>query len=204
MCVCIMCKYLCTVVMWTFCNNQSTDLPTWVQTYQPGYTPTNLGTHPPTWVQTYQPGYRPTNLGTDPPTWVQTHQPGYRPTNLGTDPPTWVQTHQPGYRPTNLGTDPPTWVQTHQPGYRPTNLGTEPPTWTLFLLSGSFQVVAKRNDLKLIVTSATMDAEKFAHFFGNVPVFKVGRCISGVLFATTAQQYPMISRLSCDYHISIM
>ena len=35
------------------------------------------------------------------------------------------------------------------------------------------QVVARRNDLKLIVTSATMDAEKFSHFFGNVPVFKV-------------------------------
>jgi pre-mRNA-splicing factor ATP-dependent RNA helicase DHX38/PRP16 len=35
------------------------------------------------------------------------------------------------------------------------------------------EVVARRNDLKLIVTSATMDSEKFAHFFGNVPVFKI-------------------------------
>ncbi len=30
------------------------------------------------------------------------------------------------------------------------------------------KVVAARNDLKLIVTSATMDAEKFSTFFGNV------------------------------------
>ena len=35
------------------------------------------------------------------------------------------------------------------------------------------QVVSRRNDIKLIVTSATMDSEKFATFFGNVPVFKV-------------------------------
>ena len=27
--------------------------------------------------------------------------------------------------------------------------------------------------MKLIVTSATMDSEKFATFFGNVPVFEV-------------------------------
>ena len=35
------------------------------------------------------------------------------------------------------------------------------------------QVVSRRNDMKLIVTSATMDAEKFATFFGNVPTFTV-------------------------------
>uniref|UniRef100_A0A915D1S2 RNA helicase n=1 Tax=Ditylenchus dipsaci TaxID=166011 RepID=A0A915D1S2_9BILA len=35
-------------------------------------------------------------------------------------------------------------------------------------------VVARRSDLKLIVTSATMDAEKFAHFFGgHTPVFEI-------------------------------
>ena len=34
-------------------------------------------------------------------------------------------------------------------------------------------VVARRNDLKLIVTSATMDAEKFSMFFGNVPIYKI-------------------------------
>ncbi|XP_041375783.1 pre-mRNA-splicing factor ATP-dependent RNA helicase PRP16-like [Gigantopelta aegis] len=32
-------------------------------------------------------------------------------------------------------------------------------------------VVGRRQDLKLIVTSATMDASKFASFFGNVPVY---------------------------------
>ena len=34
-------------------------------------------------------------------------------------------------------------------------------------------VVARRTDLKLIVTSATMDSDKFATFFGNVPVFTI-------------------------------
>ena len=34
-------------------------------------------------------------------------------------------------------------------------------------------VVARRSDLKLIVTSATMDSDKFANFFGNVPVFTI-------------------------------
>ncbi|XP_065184258.1 pre-mRNA-splicing factor ATP-dependent RNA helicase PRP16-like [Sycon ciliatum] len=35
------------------------------------------------------------------------------------------------------------------------------------------EVIARRNDLKLIVTSATMDAGKFSTFFGNVPIFKI-------------------------------
>lgn len=34
-------------------------------------------------------------------------------------------------------------------------------------------VVARRRDLKLIVTSATMDATKFAEFFGNVPIYHI-------------------------------
>ncbi|XP_055537678.1 pre-mRNA-splicing factor ATP-dependent RNA helicase PRP16 [Wyeomyia smithii] len=34
-------------------------------------------------------------------------------------------------------------------------------------------IVARRRDLKLIVTSATMDATKFATFFGNVPNFTI-------------------------------
>ena len=34
-------------------------------------------------------------------------------------------------------------------------------------------VVARRRDLKLIVTSATMDAEKFSNFFGNIPIFNI-------------------------------
>ncbi|XP_071785736.1 pre-mRNA-splicing factor ATP-dependent RNA helicase PRP16-like isoform X1 [Asterias amurensis] len=35
------------------------------------------------------------------------------------------------------------------------------------------EVVSRRQDMKLIVTSATMDSEKFATFFGNVPVFEI-------------------------------
>ena len=33
--------------------------------------------------------------------------------------------------------------------------------------------MARRQDLKLIVTSATMNADKFSEFFGNVPVFTI-------------------------------
>lgn len=45
------------------------------------------------------------------------------------------------------------------------------------------EVVARRRDLKLIVTSATMDATKFAEFFGNVPVFTIpGRTFPVELF----------------------
>eukprot|EP01125_Pyxidicula_operculata_P017655 TRINITY_DN6217_c0_g1_i1.p1 TRINITY_DN6217_c0_g1~~TRINITY_DN6217_c0_g1_i1.p1 ORF type:complete len:1142 (+),score=298.97 TRINITY_DN6217_c0_g1_i1:1069-4494(+) len=35
------------------------------------------------------------------------------------------------------------------------------------------KVVSRRNDLKLIVTSATMNAEKFSNFFGGVPIFRI-------------------------------
>jgi ATP-dependent RNA helicase DHX8/PRP22 len=35
------------------------------------------------------------------------------------------------------------------------------------------QALKARNDLKLIVTSATLDAEKFSSFFNNCPVFKI-------------------------------
>ena len=34
-------------------------------------------------------------------------------------------------------------------------------------------VVARRTDLKLIVTSATMDSDKFSNFFGDAPVFTI-------------------------------
>ena len=34
-------------------------------------------------------------------------------------------------------------------------------------------VCARRSDLKLIVTSATMDSDKFSSFFGNVPVYTI-------------------------------
>lgn len=51
-------------------------------------------------------------------------------------------------------------------------------------------VVARRHDLKLIVTSATMDASKFAHFFGNVPTFTIpGRTFPvDVLYAKNTQE----------------
>mmetsp|Transcript_50693 Transcript_50693/g.82285 ORF Transcript_50693/g.82285 Transcript_50693/m.82285 type:complete len:1345 (-) Transcript_50693:31-4065(-) len=54
------------------------------------------------------------------------------------------------------------------------------------------QVVARRHDFKLIITSATMDSDKFATFFGNVPVFTIpGRTFPvDTLYArTTAQDY---------------
>ena len=36
-------------------------------------------------------------------------------------------------------------------------------------------VAARRRDLKLVITSATLDAEKFADFFGGegVPIFRI-------------------------------
>ncbi|XP_054725023.1 pre-mRNA-splicing factor ATP-dependent RNA helicase PRP16-like [Uloborus diversus] len=45
------------------------------------------------------------------------------------------------------------------------------------------EIIARRQDLKLIVTSATMDATKFANFFGNVPSFIIpGRTFPVELF----------------------
>jgi pre-mRNA-splicing factor ATP-dependent RNA helicase DHX38/PRP16 len=35
------------------------------------------------------------------------------------------------------------------------------------------RVAAQRTDLKLVITSATMDADKFALYFGNAPTFKI-------------------------------
>ena len=34
-------------------------------------------------------------------------------------------------------------------------------------------IVSRRLDMKLIVTSATMDSRKFSNFFGGVPVYKI-------------------------------
>ena len=53
-------------------------------------------------------------------------------------------------------------------------------------------VVARRRDLKLIVTSATMDSDKFSSFFGNVPTFKIpGRTFPvEIMYAkTTVEDY---------------
>lgn len=35
------------------------------------------------------------------------------------------------------------------------------------------KVMGRRSDLKLIVTSATMDAERFSQYFGNAPIFRI-------------------------------
>ena len=52
------------------------------------------------------------------------------------------------------------------------------------------KVVASRNDFKLIVTSATLDADKFSAFFGAAPVFKIpGRTFPvDVLWSRTPQE----------------
>ncbi|OMJ10753.1 Pre-mRNA-splicing factor ATP-dependent RNA helicase PRP16, partial [Smittium culicis] len=49
------------------------------------------------------------------------------------------------------------------------------------------QVVSRRNDLKLIVTSATMNAERFSNFFANAPIYTIpGRTFPvEVLFSKT-------------------
>eukprot|EP00250_Pteridium_aquilinum_P021702 c25200_g2_i1 orf=163-3891(+) len=49
------------------------------------------------------------------------------------------------------------------------------------------QVVARRRDFKLIVTSATLNAQKFSDFFGSVPVFHIpGRTFPvNILFSKT-------------------
>ncbi|KNC53325.1 uncharacterized protein AMSG_12204 [Thecamonas trahens ATCC 50062] len=52
------------------------------------------------------------------------------------------------------------------------------------------RVLAQRLDLKVIVTSATMDADKFSAFFGGVPIFSIpGRTYPvDVLFSKTVQE----------------
>ena len=49
------------------------------------------------------------------------------------------------------------------------------------------KVVARRRDFKLIVTSATLNADKFSNFFGSVPIFHIpGRTFPvEVLYAKT-------------------
>lgn len=55
------------------------------------------------------------------------------------------------------------------------------------------EIVARRHDLKLIVTSATMDASKFSTFFGNVPTFTIpGRTFPVELF---------FSKNACDDYV---
>jgi len=55
------------------------------------------------------------------------------------------------------------------------------------------KIVARRRDMKLIVTSATMDSDKFSNFFGNVPIFK----IPGRTFPVET----MYSKTTCDDYV---
>jgi pre-mRNA-splicing factor ATP-dependent RNA helicase DHX38/PRP16 len=52
------------------------------------------------------------------------------------------------------------------------------------------KVVARRRDFRLIVTSATLNADKFASFFGSVPVFNIpGRTFPvDVMYSKTPQE----------------
>lgn len=52
------------------------------------------------------------------------------------------------------------------------------------------QVVARRRDFKLIVTSATLNAEKFSEFFARAPIFNIpGRTFPvDVMFSKTPQE----------------
>jgi pre-mRNA-splicing factor ATP-dependent RNA helicase DHX38/PRP16 len=53
-------------------------------------------------------------------------------------------------------------------------------------------VINRRQDLKLIVTSATMDSDKFSAFFGNIPIFQIpGRTFPVETFysKTTVEDY---------------
>ena len=57
------------------------------------------------------------------------------------------------------------------------------------------QVVARRRDFHLVVTSATLDSKKFADFFGGVPVFQIpGRTFPvEVMFSKTPQASPQMA-----------
>ena len=50
--------------------------------------------------------------------------------------------------------------------------------------------------MKLIVTSATMDAKKFADFFGNVPTFQVSVVLLYRCFVIACLPKPKITHLS--------
>lgn len=69
------------------------------------------------------------------------------------------------------------------------------------------EVVSRRNDLKLIVTSATMDSSKFAMFFGNVPVFNIpGRTYPVELFFsknTTEDYVDAAVKQAMQIHLSM-
>jgi ATP-dependent helicase HrpA len=55
-----------------------------------------------------------------------------------------------------------------------------------FLIGYLKQLLAKRNDLKVIITSATIDTEKFAAHFNNAPVIEV----SGRTYPVEVRYHP--------------
>ncbi len=61
------------------------------------------------------------------------------------------------------------------------------------------QVVARRRDFHLVVTSATLDSKKFSDFFGGVPVFQIpGRTFPvETLFSKTPQASPQRHSIIC-------
>lgn len=79
--------------------------------------------------------------------------------------------------------------------------------------SHTLQVVSRRTDLKLIITSATMDSDKFAAFFGNVPIFhipgrtfpvdilfsKVGLCSRGGNYVLPCYCFSCWECIKCSY-----
>src|SRR5690606_39004322 len=58
-----------------------------------------------------------------------------------------------------------------------------------FLLGYLKQLLPKRPDLKLIVTSATIDAERFSQHFNGAPVIEV----SGRLYPVEVRYRPLMS-----------
>lgn len=68
-----------------------------------------------------------------------------------------------------------------------------------FILGYLKQVLAKRPDLKLIITSATIDPEKFSKHFNNAPIIEV----SGRTFPVDIQYHPLPEQ-DADYISGIM
>ncbi|KAJ9437278.1 putative pre-mRNA-splicing factor ATP-dependent RNA helicase mog-1 [Diplonema papillatum] len=66
--------------------------------------------------------------------------------------------------------------------------------------------VGRRRDLKLIVTSATMDADKFSSFFCNCPIFKIpGRTFPVEIFyqgANVADYVDRAVKQACEIHMT--
>src|SRR6476620_8767959 len=58
-----------------------------------------------------------------------------------------------------------------------------------FLLGHMKGLLARRHDLKLIITSATIDTEMFSRHFGNAPIIEV----SGRLYPVAVQYQPLDS-----------